>query len=56
MFLVVIFVNRPLLELDHSADELLDRVAAMDDAIRFVECVDITFYFGADSAWSVLLV
>ena len=55
-FVVVVIVDRLLLELDHSTDELLHAIRSMDDAIRFVEGGEVAFDFVSHRAWSMLLV
>ena len=55
-FIVVVIVDRLLLELDHTADELLDAIRSMDDAIRFVEGGEVTLDLVTHRAWTMLLV
>ena len=55
-FVIVVIIDRLLLELGHAADELLHAIRSMDYAIRFVECGEVTLDFVSHSAWSVLLV
>ena len=52
-FVVVVIVDR-LLQLPHAADELLDAIRSIDDAIRFEEGGEVTLDFVSHSAWSML--
>ena len=48
-------MHRILLEPNHAADELLQTVRAMDDAIMFVD-VEVALDFVPHSAWSMLFI
>ena len=55
-FVVLVIINRLLLELAHATDELLHANWCMDDAIRFVDGWELALALVAHGGWSMLLV